>query len=100
MHVTWKRAAVAAALAAACLATAATAAADPTTVTVRGTQVPVDPDAGTYTMTGSLVGRWRITAFTVRYADATQFVGTGRERFVGCLDSNRNGTCNRSEPAG
>jgi hypothetical protein len=27
-------------------------------------------------------------------------VGTGRERFVGCLDANHDGSCNAGEPAG
>jgi hypothetical protein len=72
----------------------------PVSVDVTGTQTVVDEAAGTYTMHGSLVGAWQTTRFVPRYASSSQFVATGKELFVGCLDSNGNGSCDTAEPAG
>ena len=72
----------------------------PVSVDVSGTQTIVDEAAGTYAMHGSLVGTWQITKFKPRYASASQFVATGDELFTGCLDSNKNGACDKKEPTG
>jgi hypothetical protein len=79
-------------------ATAASSAAEP--VKVRGQQLVVNEKKGIYEMVGSLVGDWRITAFTPRYQSAAEFAGTGTERFQGCHDLDRNGTCDATDPAG
>jgi hypothetical protein len=72
----------------------------PVSVDVSGTQTVVDEAAGTFAMHGSLVGSWQTTKFVPRYASSSQFVATGKELFVGCLDSNANGSCDTNEPAG
>ena len=72
----------------------------PVSVDVSGTQTVVDEAAGTFAMHGSLAGTWQTTRFVPRYASSSQFVATGRELFVGCLDSNANGSCDSGEPAG
>jgi hypothetical protein len=72
----------------------------PVSVAVSGTQTVVDEAAGTSAMHGSLVGTWYTTKFVPRYASSSQFVATGKELFVGCLDSNANGSCDTKEPAG
>ncbi|HEY7694059.1 MAG TPA: hypothetical protein VH816_17105 [Gaiellaceae bacterium] len=69
-------------------------------IRVTGTQTEVDPAKGQYLMHGSLVGPWQITSFKPVYASSTQFAATGTEVFSGCLDSNRNGTCDTGEPNG
>ena len=72
----------------------------PVSVDVSGTQTVIDESAGTFAMHGSLVGTWQTTKFVPRYASSSQFVATGKELFVGCLDSNANGSCDAKEPAG
>ena len=72
-----------------------------TVLTVRGTQTVVDEQKGRYEMHGSLVGAWNTTAFTLNYAGADgQVVGSGKETFAGCHDTDRNGTCDAGEPKG
>jgi hypothetical protein len=70
------------------------------TIQVAGTQTVVDEAAGAYEMHGSLVGKWNITAFKEHFKDASNFVGSGKETFVGCIDSNRNAACDEGEPSG
>lgn len=72
----------------------------PVSVEVSGTQTVVDEAAGTFAMHGSLVGAWYTTKFVPRYASSSRFVATGKELFVGCLDSNANKSCDKKEPAG
>ncbi len=60
----------------------------------------VDEANGIYDMHGSLVGKWYITAFTERFKNASTFVGSGKETFDGCLDSNGNAACDAGEPSG
>jgi hypothetical protein len=72
----------------------------PVSVSVSGTQTVVDEAAGTFAMHGSLVGTWQTTKFVPRYQSSSQFVATGKELFVGCLDSNQNAACDAKEPAG
>jgi hypothetical protein len=78
----------------------ATAGPSASPVTVKGAQIEVDLSKGLYEMRGSLVGKWSITAWVPRYTTASHVVGTGKERFVGCHDTSRNGTCEPSEPTG
>jgi hypothetical protein len=79
---------------------AAASAAAAGTIKVAGTQTVVDEKAGTYEMHGTLVGKWYTTAFTEHYKTASTYVGSGKEKFVGCVDSDRNGACDTDEPAG
>jgi hypothetical protein len=72
----------------------------PVSVDVAGTQTVIDEAAGTFAMHGSLVGTWYTTKFVPRYASSSQFVATGKELFVGCLDANANASCDSEEPAG
>jgi hypothetical protein len=90
------RAVGAATAAAAALAVAAPAGA--ATVPLWGTQTVVDENAGTFKMHGSLVGDWAITSFTV--LDSSPLLhARGTERFTGCLDRARDGSCT-GDPAG
>ena len=69
-------------------------------IRVTGTQTEVDMAKGKFQMHGSLVGPWQITSFKPTYVSETQFAANGTEVFSGCLDSNRNGTCETGEPKG
>ena len=81
-------------------AAATAGAGTPVSVDVSGTQTVIDEAAGTFAMHGSLVGTWYNTKFVPHYASSSQFVASGKELFVGCLDSNANGSCDKKEPAG
>ena len=82
-------------------ASVAAAGAGSTVLTLRGTQTIVNEQKGRYEMHGSLVGAWNTTAFTLHYAGPDgQVVGSGKEMFVGCQDTDRNGTCDAGEPKG
>jgi hypothetical protein len=89
------------ALGAAVAAAAALAVASPAgaaTVPISGTQTVVDENAGTFKMHGSLVGDWAITAFDV--LDTSPLLhAKGTERFSGCLDRRRDGSC-KGDPTG
>jgi hypothetical protein len=65
---------------------------------VAGKQTVVDEEAGTYKMTGGLVGDWKITAFK-ETASAPVFKGKGTELFEGCLDRKLDGAC-AGDPSG
>jgi hypothetical protein len=98
----WKRQVllqVAAATALAVLAVVARAA-DAGPVSLKGTQTVVNEQKGSFEMHGSLLGDWQTLSYVPRYQSDTQLVATGRERFTGCLDSNRNGACDTGEAAG
>jgi hypothetical protein len=83
------------------LVSLAVAAPGPKPIAVKGTQTTVDGKPGTYWMSGSLVGAWDVTAFTLRYAGPDgELVGTGKELFRGCHDTDRNGACDAGEPSG
>ena len=69
-------------------------------VDVSGTETVVDEAAGTFALHGSLTGTWYTTTFVPRYTSSSHFVATGKELFVGCLDSNGNGSCDSGEAAG
>jgi len=80
-------------------ATAATAAADePTTLHVEGTQDQVSADR--YESHGGLLGDFWVLTFDPLYESDSFVVGTGTERFVGCVDEDLDGTCADSEPSG
>jgi hypothetical protein len=83
---------------AAALLLAATANAKTTTVPVSGAQTVVDEDAGTFKMSGSLIGDWQITSFT-EIATAPIYRAKGTELFSGCLDVRRDGSC-KGDPSG
>jgi hypothetical protein len=85
-------------LVAAMAAFAAPAGAKTATYPVSGKQIVVDEDAGTYKMTGGLVGDWSVTSFT-ELATAPLYKGKGTEHFSGCLDRGRDGSC-ANDPSG
>jgi hypothetical protein len=85
------------------LAAAAPASAGGGATFVSGSQRPT-ADPNEYVNSGSLVGNWSTTSFVVKSESSSgnvyTLVGTGTETFVGCLDTNRSGVCDRREPTG
>ena len=80
-------------------ATAATAATDePTALHVEGTQTQISADQ--YKSYGGLLGDFWILTFDPLYESDSFVVGTGTERFVGCVDEDLDGACAESEPSG
>jgi len=80
-------------------AASATAATDePTTLHVEGTQTQVSPDQ--YESYGGLLGDFWTLTFDPLYESDSFVVGTGTERFVGCVDEDLDGACAESEPSG
>lgn len=65
---------------------------------VSGKQSVVNEGAGTYKMSGGLLGDWKITSFT-ELAQKPVFKGKGTERFKGCIDRKRDGSCT-GDPSG
>jgi hypothetical protein len=65
---------------------------------VAGKQTIVDEEAGTYKMSGGLLGDWKITAFK-ETASAPVFKGKGTELFEGCIDRKLDGSC-AGDPTG
>ncbi len=96
MRIKHRRALGAVAAVAAAVAVAAPAGA--ATVPLSGTQTVVDENAGTFKMHGSLVGDWAITTFDV-LDTAPLLHAKGTERFSGCLDRGRDGSC-KGDPSG
>jgi hypothetical protein len=86
------------AVAALAAAVAVAAPAGAATVPLSGTQTVVDENAGTFKMHGSLVGDWAITTFNV-LDTSPRLHATGTEKFSGCLDRGRDGSC-KGDPAG
>jgi hypothetical protein len=86
---------VAAAIAAALVLAAPAGAA---TYQVHGKQKTVDEAAGTFKVTGGLVGRWATTSFE-EVATEPYFEGKGTEEFSGCLDRRRDRSC-KGDPSG
>ncbi|WP_448620587.1 hypothetical protein [Geodermatophilus sp. URMC 65] len=81
------------------VATAAPAATDePTTLQVEGTQTQVSPEL--YESHGGLLGDFWILSFDPLYESDSRVIGTGSERFVGCVDVDLDGACGASEPSG
>ncbi len=86
-------------VAAATAATAAPAATDePTTLQVEGTQTQVSADQ--FESYGGLLGDFWVLTFDPLYESDSFVVGTGTERFVGCVDEDLDGACAESEPSG
>ena len=80
-------------------ATAATAATDePTALHVEGTQVQISENL--YDSLGGLLGDFWILTFDPLYESDSLVIGTGTERFVGCVDEDLDGACAESEPSG
>jgi len=80
-------------------AASATAATDePTTLHVEGTQTQVSAEL--YESYGGLLGDFWILTFDPLYESDSLVVGTGTERFVGCVDVDLDGACAESEPSG
>jgi hypothetical protein len=71
-----------------------------TTAPLSGTQTTVNEKKGIFKMHGSLVGAWYGLSFVPQSKSATQLVAVGRERFVGCIDANKNAACDSPEPSG
>jgi hypothetical protein len=81
------------------LAIAGTAGAGGSNIQVSGLQTPVAD--GVYQMTGDLVGWWYTTSVTVfRFHESGTVQVKGTELYAGCVDSDRDGTCEPGEPAG
>jgi hypothetical protein len=83
------------------MATVAPAAAtsdEPTTLHVEGTQTPVSAEL--YESHGGLLGDFWILTFDPLYESDSLVIGTGTERFVGCVDVDLDGACSESEPSG
>ena len=83
------------------VATVAPAAAtsdEPTTLHVEGTQTPVSAEL--YESHGGLLGDFWILTFDPLYESDSLVIGTGTERFVGCVDVDLDGACSESEPSG
>ena len=77
----------------------ATAATDePATLHVEGTQIQVGENL--YDSLGGLLGDFWILTFNPLYESDSFVVGTGTERFVGCVDADLDGACAESEPSG
>src|SRR3712207_3724134 len=80
-------------------AASATAATDePATLHVEGTQIQVGENL--YDSLGGLLGDFWILTFDPLYESDSFVVGTGTERFVGCVDADLDGACAESEPSG
>jgi hypothetical protein len=77
---------------------AAAATGEPTTLHVEGTQTQVSADL--FESYGGLLGDWWILTFEPLYESDSFVVGTGTERFVGCVDADLDGACAESEPSG
>lgn len=72
------------------------------TVQVSGQLVPADLDAGTYTVTGELIGTWTFPPDQTEtyYKSSTRLYQKGTEYFEGCVNLNGNRKCDPSEPSG
>ncbi len=83
-------------------ATAATAAPattdEPGTLQVEGTQTQVSPEL--YESHGGLLGDFWILSFDPLYESDSLVIGTGSERFVGCVDVDLDEACGADEPSG
>ena len=77
-------------------ATATTA--EPTTLRVEGTQTQVSADL--YQSHGGLLGDFWILTFVPLYESDSLVIGTGSERFVGCVDVDLDEACEEGEPSG
>ena len=71
---------------------------EPTTLRVHGTQTQVSENL--YESHGGLLGDFSILTFVPLYESDSLVIGTGSERFVGCIDVNLDRDCAASEPSG
>jgi hypothetical protein len=62
------------------------------TYKVSGEDIAVDEDNGVYRLQGGLLGSFKVTSFQT-VATSPVFHGTGTEKFEGCLDRRRDGSC-------
>ena len=70
---------------------------------IAGSQNCPNHQPDTYWMAGDLVGCWYTVSFDVIQANDNpggKFKASGTEHFVGCLNTNGNGTCDPGEPSG
>jgi len=65
---------------------------------VSGQQHVVNEPAGKFRMTGGLEGKWKITKFRIVQRSPV-FKAKGEERFKGCVDVGRDGSCS-GDPSG
>ena len=98
LHRKLRRLAALGVVVAAALVVAAPASAKTKTYEVSGAQIPVDESAGTYKMTGGLIGDWAITSFT-EISTGPIYKGKGTETFAGCVDRGHDGSC-AGDPSG
>jgi hypothetical protein len=68
------------------------------TYQVAGKQTVIDADAGTSTMSGGLLGAWKITSFE-QVALSPYYEAKGTESFEGCIDRRRDRSC-KGDPSG
>jgi hypothetical protein len=88
-------------LAGAMASVALTGTADAATYRVAGEQVPIKVDAsgaGEYEMRGGLRGMWRVNEL-VPVSTSPYYEAHGTERFKGCIDRRRDGSC-KGDPSG
>ena len=71
---------------------------DPTTLFVDGTQTQVSENL--YESHGGLLGDFWILTFVPLYESESLVIGTGSERFEGCVDLDLDAACEASEPSG
>jgi hypothetical protein len=71
---------------------------EPTTLRVQGTQTQVSENL--FKSHGGLLGDFWILTFVPLYESESLVIGTGSERFVGCVDVNLDSDCEASEPSG
>jgi hypothetical protein len=71
---------------------------EPTPLQVQGTQTQVSPEL--FQSHGSLLGDLWILTFVPLYESDSLVVGTGSERFEGCVDVDLDGACGADEPSG
>jgi hypothetical protein len=75
----------------------------PTTIQVRGDQLPLHPDGGASRMRGDLIGRWAVLKTAPWYSipeTPWTVVQFGQEYFVGCIDRNHNRRCDSGDASG
>jgi hypothetical protein len=83
---------------AATVAPASATAREPTKLHVQGTQTQVSENQ--YKSYGGLLGDFWILTFVPLYESDSLVIGTGTERFVGCVDVNLDTECGTTEPSG
>jgi hypothetical protein len=71
---------------------------EPTTLHVEGTQTQVSESL--YRSEGALLGDFWILTFVPLYESDSLVIGTGTERFEGCVDVDLDAACEANEPSG